>query len=103
MSAPKAPVNPHLVLPGGRAVPLKSTYLGRRWRWRGFQWTGGVWRRRTWGWWPIARPFEWRLEVSDTHADEVRRHPLREISAALDLLPGNTSVTINIPVAEAAA
>lgn len=84
-----------MVLPDGE-VRLRVVYLGRRWSWRGFQFSGGVWRQRRWGWWPVFRPVAYALDVPEGQAGRVRRFGLSTLAVRVDV-PGCSRLDIGFP------
>lgn len=91
------PRRARMILPDGE-IPLRVVYRGLRWSWRGFQFSGGVWRRRRWGWWPVFRAASWTLDVPEGQVDRVRWCGLGAVAVAVAVdVPGGSRLDIGFP------
>lgn len=80
---------------GSAVVPLRAVFCGPRWCWRGFALSGGAWRLRRWGMWPVFRPDTYVLAVRPEDEQRVREGGLATASLSL---PANTRVELLLPV-----
>lgn len=79
---------------GGAEVQLRAVFCGPRWSWRGFGLSGGVWRLRRWGAWPVCRPDTYVLAVKPEDEQRVRECGL--VTSSL-CLPAETRVEVWLP------